>query len=160
MDGRVLLPMVPLGIFFGIQKLSARTRFGSVSDSRTVSSTNPACFFKIGSTLSLRVFESSFAFSRLGGYFNSSRKHGSTPYWSCLGRRRSKLTGGGCDLGGVGLVTNCLTTIDSGLDRRRRSQSGVNFNCPNFLVGQGRCWGALEERCDGVLAWPMRQLKG
>jgi hypothetical protein len=56
-------------------------------------------------------------------------------------------------------VTNCLTTIDSGLDRRRRSQSGVNFNCPNFLVGQGRCWGALEEKCDGVLAWPMRQLK-
>jgi hypothetical protein len=56
-------------------------------------------------------------------------------------------------------VTNCLTTIDSGLDPRRRSQSGVNVNCPNFLVGQGRCWGALKERCDGVLAWPMRQLK-
>lgn len=56
-------------------------------------------------------------------------------------------------------MTNCLTTIDSGLDRRRRSQGEVNFNCPNFLVGQGRCWGALEERCDGVLAWPMRQLK-
>jgi hypothetical protein len=28
----------------------------------------------------------------------------------------------------------------------------VNLNCPNFLVGQGRCWGALEERCDRVLA--------
>src|ERR1700687_2607366 len=28
----------------------------------------------------------------------------------------------------------------------------MNFNCPNVLVGQGRCWAAREEFCDGVLA--------
>jgi hypothetical protein len=36
-----------------------------VSDAKTVSSTNPACFLRIGSTLSLMVFESSRAFPDL-----------------------------------------------------------------------------------------------
>jgi hypothetical protein len=33
--------------------LGAKTRLGSASDTTRVSSTNPVCFFRIGSTLSL-----------------------------------------------------------------------------------------------------------
>src|SRR5713226_8668445 len=47
------------------QKLIARTRFGSVSDTKRVSSANPVCFFRIGSTLSLMRVERSFAFPGL-----------------------------------------------------------------------------------------------
>src|SRR5260370_41804917 len=40
-------------------------RCGSVSEVRTVSSTNPVCFFKMGRTFSLMVFASSLAFPDL-----------------------------------------------------------------------------------------------
>src|SRR6266481_6091178 len=48
------------------QKLSDRTRLSSLSETRTVSSTKPFCFFRIGSTFSLMVLASSRAFPDLG----------------------------------------------------------------------------------------------
>src|SRR6266852_7955214 len=42
-----------------------KTRLDSVSETKTVSSTNPACFFRIGRTLSLMVSQSSLAFPAL-----------------------------------------------------------------------------------------------
>src|SRR5258706_2729264 len=50
---------------FVFQKLIARTRFGSVSDTKRVSSANPVCFFRIGSTLSLMREVRSLAFPGL-----------------------------------------------------------------------------------------------
>jgi hypothetical protein len=47
------------------QKLIARTQFGSVSDTKRVSSANPVCFFRIGSTLSLMRVARSLAFPNL-----------------------------------------------------------------------------------------------
>src|SRR5207253_7858487 len=47
------------------QKLSAKTRSPSSSETRTISSTKPLCFFKIGTAFSLMVLESSLALPAL-----------------------------------------------------------------------------------------------
>src|SRR3989442_4325891 len=62
------------------QKLIARTRFGSVSDTKRVSSANPVCLFRIGSTLSLMRVVSSRAVPDLVVSSTTLVYMGSTPF--------------------------------------------------------------------------------
>ena len=49
----------------GANEACTRTRFGSMSETITVSSTNPVCLFKMGRTLSSMLLQSSRAFPDL-----------------------------------------------------------------------------------------------
>jgi hypothetical protein len=51
-------------------------RFGSVSETMTVSSTNPVCLFKNGQDLVIDGIAQLACFSGLAGQFNNSRIHG------------------------------------------------------------------------------------
>src|SRR5712691_6032189 len=96
------------------QKLIARTRFGSVSDTKRVSSTNPVCFFRIGSTLSLIMVESSRAFPDLVAT-STMRVNMETLLVRLFGTGdargyRSKLTG--CGGGSLGWNRSCDQLLD------------------------------------------------
>src|SRR6202030_4638996 len=63
-----------------LQKLSAKTRSGRGSDTRGASSTNPACFFRIGNTLLLMMVVSSLALPDLVFSSTTLVYMGSTPF--------------------------------------------------------------------------------
>src|SRR5712671_247726 len=122
------------------QKLNAKI-FGSVSDTRRVSSTNPACFFKIGSTFSLMVLASSRAFPDLGVTSTVRENMGNTPFALVLNRRRSryrsKLTGSsGVSLG---WSRSCDQLLDHHVFGPEPSSETVvrcdESQLPNFLAG-------------------------
>src|SRR5258706_6156953 len=111
------------------QKLIARTRFGSVSDTKRVSSANPVCLFRIGSTLSLMRVVRSLAFPGLVVTSTVRVNMGRLLLRFCESARghRSKLTGcSGGSRGGAGLATNCLTTMYSGRNRHRHDGDGLS----------------------------------
>ena len=63
MDLGILLLVVAVGILYAVPEAQAQNRVGSVSETRTVSSTKPRCFFNGGTTFSLMVFANSLGFA-------------------------------------------------------------------------------------------------
>jgi hypothetical protein len=64
-DGGILLPLVPFGIFFTVPKAQCQGLIGFCVRYQKGLVHNPACFFKIGSTFSLMVLPSSRTFPDL-----------------------------------------------------------------------------------------------
>src|SRR5258708_21663374 len=121
------------------QKLIATTRFGSVSDIKRVSSANPVCLFRIGSTLSLMRVARSLAFPGLV-VTSTVRVNMEDSFCAVLTDNargyRSKLTG--CGGESLGWSRSCGQLLDhhiySGSIRaeiviRRRAFGLINFDC-------------------------------
>src|SRR6266404_703794 len=81
------------------------TRFGSVSDVRTVSSRKPACWRRIGRTFSLIVFASSWDFPGLLLTSTTRVNMGSSPFVGY------GLKGTSRELRGAGFYPNCGQNI-------------------------------------------------
>jgi hypothetical protein len=75
-----MLPLIALRVLFVLQKLIAKTRFGSMSEVRTVTSRKPACWRRIGRTFSLIVFATAADFWGLVLTSTTRVNIGSSPF--------------------------------------------------------------------------------